>query len=323
MIPQTEKLQIIIPIYNEEDCVRELVKRLICLREKIQPLVAEFIFVNDGSQDKSLEMLYGYAEKHDFVKIINLSRNFGHQYAITAGLDYADADYAVTIDADLQDPPELIETMLAKAKEGFDIVYAHRSHRKEETVFKKLSAKFFYRAINKMCNIKIPIDTGDYRLIRKNVLNVLKQMREKHRFLRGMVPWMGFRSTPVCYKRDRRYAGKTKYPFGRMLLFAMDAIFSFSNVPIRVAIVMGAFFCLFGIIASLVLLYLRFFTSFYAHGILTVIAMITIFGGFQLFMIGIMGEYIGRIFEESKRRPLYIISDTRNFVNEPKSVLKD
>lgn len=316
MPQKNEALEIIIPVYNEEQCLDELFKRLMALREKLLPIETSFIFINDGSTDSSLKMLYSYAEKHDIVKVIDLSRNFGHQLAITAGLDHAGADYVAVIDADLQDPPELIEDMYKKAEEGFDIVYAQRLIRKQESFFKKITAKLFYLLIKKMCDTEIPPDTGDYRLIRKNVLTVLKQMREKHRFIRGMVPWTGFKSTPLYYNREKRYAGKTKFPPGKMVLFAMDAIFSFSNIPIRVATVSGLIISGLGFMGFLLIVYLRFFTHQYVLGISAVIVAVTILGGFQIIMLGVIGEYIGRIFEESKKRPLYIIRDTKNLKSD-------
>ncbi|MBI4680582.1 MAG: glycosyltransferase family 2 protein [Nitrospirae bacterium] len=314
MLQNKEKLEIIIPIYNEESCLDELFRRLLFLREKLGYLDMDFIFINDGSKDRSLTILHNYAERHNFIKVINFSRNFGHQIAVTAGLDYADADYIVIMDADLQDPPELIEDMYRKAKEGFDIVYGKRLTRKGETIFKKVTAKIFYGFINKMCDIEIPTDAGDFRLISKTVLKTLKQMREKHRFVRGMVPWTGFSSTPQLYNRDERYAGKTKYPFKKMVKFALDAIFSFSNVPLRVATYFGLMIVSLGFLGSLLLLYYRFFTSIYVSGITAVILTIIIMSGFQIIFLGLIGEYIGRIFEESKNRPLYVI---KNFKNLP------
>lgn len=232
--------------------------------------------------------------------------------AVTAGLDYAIADYVVIIDADLQDAPELIEDMYKKAKEGFDIVYGKRLQRKGETFFKKWTAKTFYKIIRKMCAVEIPSDTGDFRFINKDVLKALKQMREKHRFIRGMVPWVGFKSTPLFYLRDERYAGETKYPVKKMVKFALDAIFSFSNTPLRIATYFGFGIVGIGIIGALTILYLRLFTSLTIPGISAVILTIIIMSGFQIIMLGIIGEYIGRIFEESKNRPLYVVKETKN-----------
>lgn len=312
MLREKEKLEVVVPIYNEDACIDELFKRLMGLRESLVPVEVGFIFVNDGSKDRSLEILYGYADKYDFVKVIDFSRNFGHQMAVTAGLDHADADYVAIIDADLQDPPELIKDMHEKAKEGYDIVYGKRLTRKGETFFKKLTARLFYKFIGRMCDVDIPADTGDFRLINRDALKAIKQMRERHRFIRGMVPWVGFRSTPQYYNRDERYAGETKYPLKKMVKFALDAVFSFSFTPLRIATYSGLGIVGTGIVGALLILYLRFFTSLTIPGISAVILTIIIMGGWQIVMLGIIGEYIGRIFEEAKNRPLYIIRSFRN-----------
>lgn len=309
---QEECLDIIIPVYNEEECLDALITRLLTLKNNMVHLKMRFIFISDGSTDNSLEILKKYSKQYDFIKVINFSRNFGHQMAVTAGLDYANADYIAIIDADLQDPPELIKEMYYKAKEGYDVVYGKRLTRKGETFFKKFSAKMFYKFISKMCEIELPEDTGDFRLISKKVLNNIKNMRERHRFIRGIVPWVGFKSTPFYYHRDERLAGKTKYPFKKMLKFALDAIFSFSNTPLRLATYIGTFIILLGFLGAIFMLYLRFFTPFTVPGITAVILTIIIMSGVQIIMLGIIGEYVGRIFEESKRRPLYIISETIN-----------
>lgn len=316
MFSEKTTLDIIIPVYNEEECIDELLSRLFKLKKELDELEIRFIFVNDGSKDRTFEILKRYAESNKDIKIINFSRNFGHQIAVTAGLDFANADYIAIIDADLQDPPELIKDMYYKAKEGFDVVYGKRISRKGETFFKKATAKLFYKFISKMCEIDIPEDTGDFRLISKRVLKNLKNMREKHRFIRGMIPWVGFKSTPFYYHRDERYAGQTKYPFKKMLKFALDAIFSFSNTPLRIATQLGFYIILTGILGALLMLYLRFFTKYNVPGITAVIITIIIMSGVQIFMLGIIGEYVGRIFEESKNRPLYIIGETVNFEDE-------
>jgi dolichol-phosphate mannosyltransferase len=307
-----KKLVIIVPIYNEESCIHELINRLFCLKNKLVNIDTHLTFVNDGSIDKSLELLYKYAKQHKFIKIINFSRNFGHQMAVTAGLDYTEADYAVIIDADLQDPPEVIEEMLKKANEGFDIVYGKRISRKGETIFKKVTAMLFYKFISKMCAIDIPENTGDFRLINRKVLIEIKKLREKHRFIRGMIPWLGFKSTPILYNRDKRYAGNTKYPLKKMLKFALDAIFSFSNKPLRISIHIGLLTCLIGLIGSIFALYLKFYTTLAVPGITSVVLIIIFMSGVQIIMIGILGEYVARIFEESKGRPLYIIENLEN-----------
>lgn len=309
-----ETLEVIIPVYNEEECLPELINRLLGLIDSLKELAISFIFINDGSKDKSLSLLYEYAKRHKYFKIIDLSRNFGHQIAITAGMESATADYVAIIDADLQDPPELIKDMYLKAKnQGFDVVYGKRLKRKGESWFKLLTAKLFYRFLSKMCDTEILTDTGDFRLIKKKVLNSLNRMPEHHRFIRGMVPWVGFKHTALYYNRDSRYAGVTKYPLSKMLQFASDAIFSFSRVPLSVSIYVGMVVLMLGIIGAAILVILKIFTTFYVPGITTVIATIVIIGGIQIIMMGVMGSYIGRIFEESKNRPLYFINDKTNF----------
>jgi glycosyltransferase involved in cell wall biosynthesis len=316
MLPKKESLEIVVPVYNEESCLDEMVGRLLRLREALPDTETRFIFVNDGSQDRSAEILNRYAESQAFIQVLHLSRNFGHQAAVTAGLDTADADYVAIIDADLQDPPELLAEMLARARQGFDVVYGKRQERKGESWAKKLTAKLFYRLLSGLCDIEIPADTGDFRLISRKLLVVLKQMREKHRFIRGMVPWAGFRSTPFLYDRDKRYAGETKYPLKKMVKFALDAIFSFSNVPLRFATYLGLGIVGLGVLGGIIILYLRLFTTLSVPGISAVILTVIIMGGFQIIMLGIIGEYIGRIFEESKKRPLYVIADRRNIAGE-------
>jgi polyisoprenyl-phosphate glycosyltransferase len=308
-----DTLDIIIPIYNEQECIPELMKRLFALKKKMHSRAElRFIFVNDGSKDKSLKLLSDYADKHSFVRILNFSRNFGHQLAVTAGLDYADANYVVIIDADLQDPPEVIEEMYKKAKSGYDIVYGQRIKRKGETFFKKATASLFYKFINKMCDIEIPLDTGDFRLINKKVVTTLRSMREKHRFIRGMVPWVGFKSYPFRYHRDERFAGETKYPLRKMIKLAKDAVFSFSDKPLRVATYFGFGVMTLGILSLLLILYFRLFTTYYVSGLTAVIALVVILSGVQILIMGVMGEYIGRIFEESKKRPLYVVESVKN-----------
>lgn len=309
---QHETLAVVVPVYNEEACLEELLKRLLALMDTLAGLQVQIIFVNDGSRDRSLEKLYGFAEKHPFVTVLSFSRNFGHQVAVTAGLDHADADYIAVIDADLQDPPEVIAAMYTKLCEGFDIVYGQRISRKGETLFKKLTARLFYRFISRMCDIHIPEDTGDFRLITRRVLHALNGMRERHRFLRGMIPWVGFRSAPLPYHRDERYAGETKYPLRKMVKFALDAIFSFSNTPLRLATYSGLAIVFLGILGGLLLLYLKFFTIYTVPGITAAILTVILMGGMQIIMLGIIGEYIGRIFEESKNRHLYVLDAAKN-----------
>ena len=256
------------------------------------------MFVNDGSRDKSADILKAFSEKYDYVKVINFARNFGHQIAVTAGINNTNADYVAIIDADLQDPPELIVDMYKKSLEGYDIVYGKRLKRDKETAFKKLTAFGFYRVLNYMCNLDIPKDTGDFRLITKKVVEVLKNMPEHNRFIRGMVPWVGFKSAPVEFNREERYAGETHYPLKAMIKLASNAIFSFSTKPL----------VMINYLAGLVLLLSIF--SFLRLNLIS--ATILFVGSLQLLAIGIVGAYIGRIYEEAKGRPLYTIKDKFN-----------
>lgn len=292
-------LDIIVPVFNEEDCLDEILRRLTGVRDSLKAsLDVSFLFVNDGSKDKSADILKTFAEKFDYVKVINFARNFGHQIAVTAGINNTNADYVAIIDADLQDPPELIVDMYKKSLEGYDIVYGKRLKRDKETMFKKLTAFGFYRVLNYMCNLDIPKDTGDFRLITKNVVDVLKNMPEHNRFIRGMVPWVGFKSAPVEFNREERYAGETHYPLKAMLKLATNAIFSFSTKPL----VMINYLALFVMLLAIY--------SFLRLNMLS--ATILFVGSIQLVAIGVVGAYIGRIYEEAKARPLYTIKDKFN-----------
>ena len=290
---------IIVPVFNEEDCLDEILRRLNGVKDSFKDILdVSFLFVNDGSRDKSADILKAFSEKYDYVKVINFARNFGHQIAVTAGINNTNADYVAIIDADLQDPPELIEDMYKKSLEGYDIVYGKRLKRDKETAFKKLTAYGFYRVLNYMCNLDIPKDTGDFRLITKKVVEVLKNMPEHNRFIRGMVPWVGFKSAPVEFNREERYAGETHYPLKAMIKLASNAIFSFSTKPL----------VMINYLAGLVLLLSIF--SFLRLKLIS--ATILFVGSLQLLAIGIVGAYIGRIYEEAKGRPLYTIKDKFN-----------
>lgn len=290
-------LDIIVPVFNEESCINETIKRLENVRENLNSeLDVNFVFVNDGSKDETANIIATYGQNNKYVKLINFSRNFGHQIAVTAGLDNTNADYVAIIDADLQDPPELIIDMYNKTKDGYDIVYGKRLKRENETAFKKFTAFAFYRVLNYMCDIDIPKDTGDFRLMTKPVVDTLKKMPEHHRFIRGMVPWTGFKSTPIMFNRDERFAGETKYPLSKMLKLASNAIFSFSTKPLKVFYVIGILL-LFLAILNISNVYL---TSLFLVGAL------------QLFGMGLLGEYLGRIFDDVKDRPLYVVKNKIN-----------
>jgi len=303
-----ESLDIIVPVYNEEECIEQTISRLTGVRESLyNELDVNFIFVDDGSKDKSFDILKEYAAKNPYIKVLSFSRNFGHQFAVSAGLDYAKADYIAIIDADLQDPPELIKDMYEKTKEGFQVVYGKRLKRRKETAFKKFTAFAFYRVFDSLCQIKVPTDTGDFRLITREVADALKSMPEKHRFIRAMVPWVGFNSTPIYYNRDERFAGVTKYPLSKMLKLASDGILSFSTKPIKFIHLLA------GLLMTLSILLFVTGLFWYNLFLLCLLAGLIFFvGALQLFAIGIVGEYVGRIFEEVKNRPIYIVKDKLN-----------
>lgn len=321
---QKDRIEFVIPVYDESDCLDELMRRLLVLRQGMSEAEMSVIFVNDGSQDGSLVKLVEYAHRYSFVRVINFSRNFGHQAAVTAGLDHADAEYVCIIDADLQDAPELVKPMYEKAKkDGLNVVYGQRCQREGESVFKVATAKIFYKLMRQLCSIDLPADTGDFRLIDRKVFQGMRQMREAHRFLRGMVPWVGFRSAPLLYDRDPRYAGKTKYTFLKMVKFAMDGVLSFSNKPLRLAAYMGFSVAALGFIGLCYVIAMRLLTHQIVPGITVVLTAVLLVGGAQLLMLGLIGAYIGRLFEQSKNRPLYLVDFTLNlskkFQGEPES----
>lgn len=306
-------LSIVVPVFNEEASISETVRRLLSLREKLSPeLDTELLLVDDGSQDQTLTLIRELARQHGSIKVISFSRNFGHQIAITAGIDLADGGYVAVIDADLQDPPELIADMYRLAQTGFDVVYGKRRSRAGESAFKKLTAAAFYRMLKYLCDVDIPSDTGDFRLMSRRVVNAFKQLREHHRFVRGMVPWLGFRAAPLMYDRVERFAGHTKYPLGKMLDFATNAILSFSRKPLTLATRLGMATVLAGMLGGAYMLYLKLFTDIPVPGLTAILLSIVLFSGMQILLIGLIGAYIARIFDETKGRPLYIVAETIN-----------
>lgn len=302
-------LSIVAPIYNEADNLSELYRR-VCEVMDSTGESWELLLVNDGSTDSSAEMIQQLASQDGRVRPIIFARNFGHQIAVTAGLDYSCGQAVVIIDADLQDPPEVILDLIAKWREGFEVVYAIRSEREGEGWFKLVTASLFYRMIVKITDVKIPLDAGDFRLLDRKVVNVLNQMRERHRFLRGMSAWVGFRQVGVPYKRAARLAGETKYPFRKMFRLAINAITGFSYFPLQLATYVGFFSAGISILSIPVVIALRLWGSQAPLvGQATTLIAVLFLGGVQLISLGILGEYIGRLYDEAKGRPLYIVRE--------------
>ncbi|RDE31508.1 glycosyltransferase [Parageobacillus thermoglucosidasius] len=303
------KYSVVIPVYNEALVIRETYRRLKRVMEQTDGPY-ELLFVNDGSEDETIDILKELAVKDETVKYVDFSRNFGHQIAITAGMDYAAGKAIVIIDADLQDPPELILEMIEKWKEGYDVVYAKRVKRKGETIFKKVTAYLFYRVLRAATEIDIPVDTGDFRLIDRKVRDQLVFMRERSRFVRGLISWVGFKQTAVEYEREERFAGKTKYPLKKMIHFSLDGITSFSYKPLKLASLLGFFLSASSVLGMIITLYLKLFTHSTVAGWASLLMVMLLCNGVMFIMIGVIGEYIGRIYDEVKQRPLYIVKET-------------
>ncbi len=303
------RLSIIIPIYNEQGNIDRLINRLKGVVSQLN-IDCEYIFINDGSKDDSIHIIKNLAKLDQTIKFINFSRNFGHQIAVTAGLDKAKGDRIVIIDADLQDPPELIIEMYRKMDEGFEVVYAKRAARKGESWMKKFTARMFYRILKSITSVNIPVDTGDFRIMDRKIVDVLKQMPEQQKFLRGQISWIGFNQTYVEYERDERFAGETGYTYKKMIRFALDGITSFSNFPLKFATICGFVVSGIAFIVMLYALYSRFISKDYIEGWTSIIISVLFLGGIQLISIGIIGEYISRLSSNVRNRPLYIINDT-------------
>lgn len=306
-----ELISIVVPMYFEEEVAQECYNRLFTVMQK-NNLNYEIIFVNDGSTDQTMDILTEIANKDPQVKIINFARNFGHQIAVTAGIDYANGNAIVIIDADLQDPPELIPLLVDKWKEGYEVVYAKRKARKGETWFKLQTAKYFYKFLNYMSDINIPEDTGDFRIIDRKVADVFSKMTERNRFVRGMMSWIGFRQTFIEYERDERFAGETKYPLKKMIKFASDGIIAFSTKPLRIVMTLGLFSVFISILVLIYSLTVKIFGENIQTGWTSIMVVITFFSGIQLLGLGIVGQYIARIYDESKNRPIYTIKELVN-----------
>jgi dolichol-phosphate mannosyltransferase len=312
-------LSIIVPCYNEEEVIGETIFRLKKLCSEVR-MDTELIFVDDGSKDRTRELLCVSASEDPRIRVIGFARNFGHQIAVTAGIDAAKGDAIVLIDADLQDPPEVVHAMLAKWRDGFDVVYGTRATRSGESVFKVTTARYFYRILNRLSDVPIPLDTGDFRLISRAVADTLRAMPERDRFVRGMVSWVGFKQTSLPYHRSERFAGESKYPLRKMLRFATDGILSFSTKPLQASIATGMFAAMLALIGIFYALFLRIFTDVWVEGWTALMIAVLFMGGVQLISVGILGEYIGRIYNEVKRRPLYVVQEYVGVDNQaPKS----
>jgi polyisoprenyl-phosphate glycosyltransferase len=311
MVLKSEFFSIVIPLYNEEEVVNECIKRVTKVMDSTG-YGYEVVFVNDGSHDATYSIMEKECQRDKRLKLIDFSRNFGHQTAITAGMDYAQGDAVIVMDADLQDPPEVLPRMIEKYHEGYDVVYAVRTKREGESFFKRFTAKVFYRFLKFMCSIDIPVDTGDFRLLSRRVINVMKKLTERNRYVRGLVSWVGFRQTGIEYERDRRFAGETKYPLKKMLKLSVDGITSFSTKPLKLSKNLGLVMAFSGFIYALYVIIQRLTNNAVQSGWASTVVLILVVGGIQLIMLGIIGEYIARIFDESKNRPLYIVRETLN-----------
>lgn len=307
-------LSVITPCYNEELVVEETYRRLteVMARTGID---YELVFVNDGSCDNTYALLKQLAQQDKAVKVIHFSRNFGHQCAVTAGINHCNGDLAVIIDADLQDPPEVILDMLEiQKKEEADVVYGVRKKREGESWFKLTTAKWFYRILNKLSDVQFPVDTGDFRLISRRIIDEFNRLHEKNKYIRGLISWMGYKQVPCYYERKERFAGETKYPLKKMLKFASTGLLSFSKKPLKLAVWLGMLSVLVALVYAIVILIMKILhPESFVTGWTSTIFMIIFFGGVQLLTIGVLGEYIGSLFDEAKDRPEYIISEKVNF----------
>ena len=306
-------LSVIVPCYNEAAVLAETHRRLAVVLAALAPLDYELVYVDDGSRDRTPQMLRELQATDARVRVVVLSRNFGHQIAVSAGLAHAAGDAVVLIDADLQDPPEVIPEMVARWADGYDVVYGLRTERPGETHFKLWTAKLFYRLLNRISKVQIPPDVGDFRLLSRRVVAALLTMPERDRFLRGMVSWIGYRQMAVLYERAPRFAGRSKYPLFKMLRFAADGVLSFSYAPLRVATLTGFAAMLVAVAGIVYAILLRIYTQDWVRGWASLFVAVLFMGGVQLITIGIIGEYIGRIYGEVKHRPLYFVQERLGF----------
>lgn len=308
---QNKKYSIVIPIFNEEENLKELHRRL-ALATNSRSETCEIIFVSDGSTDSSMEIMKTLRLANENIRILELSRNFGHQMAITAGLQHSTGEAVIVMDGDLQDPPEIIPDLIDKWQEGYDVVFAIRRKR-EENIIKKMAYKLFYRCLKFMADVDIPLDAGDFSLMDRKVVDLINSMPEKNRFIRGLRAWVGFQQTSVAYDRDCRFSGEVKYTLPRLIKLALDGMLSFSYLPLRMVSITGMIVSVFGFVGIIIMLYLRLFTEMTVPGTTSIIVLILLLGGLQLFSIGIGWEYIGRIYDEVKCRPQFIVKNAIGF----------
>jgi dolichol-phosphate mannosyltransferase len=310
---QPPEYTIVVPVYNEEEVLPELIERLAWLLDRLDG-PSEVILVDDGSRDASYALMLDAHVRDSRFKLVQLSRNFGHQVAITAGLDVAAGRAVIVMDADLQDPPETVLVMAERWREGYEVVFGVRRERAGESRFKRSSAAAFYRLLQRLADVELPTDVGDFRLLDRRALDAYRAMRESDRYVRGMISWVGFSQTGVVYDRDERRAGSTKYPLRKMLKFAADGIVSFSNAPLRLALALGFFVSFSAFVYGFVAILLKVTGAFTVPGWTSIIFFTSILGGVQLIVLGIIGEYVGRTYIEAKRRPLYIVGSAVGFV---------
>jgi glycosyltransferase involved in cell wall biosynthesis len=306
------RLSIVVPLFNEAGNIGELLRRITTVMESLPdpPAEYEIVCVDDGSRDTTRALLYAAADADRHVRVLALSRNFGHQLAATAGVEAARGDAVVLMDGDLQDPPELIAAFIERYRAGYDVVYATRRNRAGESRFKLLTAAVFYRTVRRLTNVSIPVDTGDFRLMSRRVVEALRLSRERHRFIRGLVSWVGFNQIGVEYDRDPRFSGETKYPISKMMRFALDGITAFSEIPLRFASYLGFTVSTIAFLVAIAEIGVRIFTGYNLPGYTSTIFAILFLGGVQLIGIGILGEYIGRIYDQVKGRPLYLVAES-------------
>lgn len=306
-------VSIVVPCFNEQDAISHTLERLLNLTPPLGVTQFEYVFVDDGSRDDTLDILRAAVEVDSRIRVISLSRNFGHQFAVTAGISASSGQAVALIDADLQDPPEVLLEMIELWLAGYEVVYGVRRDREGESRFKLGTARVFYRLLNWLSEIPIPLDTGDFRVMDRSVVDALSLMPERHRFVRGMVAWVGFRQLALSYDRKKRVAGVLKYPLRKMIRFASDGILSFSSIPLKLATMFGAVSAVLAALGIIYVMFMRIFIDTWVEGWTTLMIAVFFIGGVQLFSIGMIGEYVGRIYEESKRRPLYLVRERIGF----------